>query len=55
MKSLRLASLVAALSMTVLAGCATTRGDPPANSSEALAQLAVSSAIIPPKTSTVGP
>lgn len=45
MKTLRIGVLLAACSMTLLAGCATTRGDAPTNSNEVLAQVAVSSAI----------
>lgn len=43
--SLRIGVLLAACSMSLLAGCATTRGDSPANSNEVLAQIAVSGAI----------
>lgn len=45
MKSLRLATALAALSLTVLAGCATT-GDAPRTSNEALAQIAVQAVIV---------
>lgn len=45
MKSLRLAGIIGALSLSLLAGCATTRGDTPTNSNEVLAQVAVSTAI----------
>jgi hypothetical protein len=41
MKSLRLAAAVAALSLTVLAGCATTRGE-----GDPLARVAVQSAVV---------
>lgn len=44
MKSLKLAVALAALSMTVLAGCATPGG--PRSSSEALAQIAVQAVIV---------
>jgi hypothetical protein len=44
-KTLRIAGLLAACSLSVLAGCATTRGDAPRDSNEVLAQIAVSTAV----------